>query len=948
MARTSKPHCIGILPNPLRIAGQSFMSYGVTIAFPLQEEKILLAEQDTWLLLAPYLPQISFLDSGAPKVKGEWLLAGHSYAPHEAQKTWESQVRIGNAYKTLRVHGPRQWLNESITDAKPVKSVAINWNSTWGGAFINDNKFGCGVRVENGEVRVPSIEDPDYPWKNPDEKCRPSCTLPIDVMHHRRQAFAGTYGNDYLERYFPGMPADFDKRYFNMAPLDQQIEGFWHGNENYSLKHWHPEIPVINGQLPCVRPALHVGRKGAPLQRIDTPLTTVWMFPEVLLGVIVFHGSVSSSTLDGSEFDRIIAGVESLDSPFLPQEHYEELWTSRTERTVKAVARALDDEPMCPPGFKTRFTKMEEALSRVRPNPGLEKMGERMANKWEEAASSIDDAREASEFITNQFPDIKEQMTKNTIDDNILKNDLKQLFLKYAEAARNDRLDIHGKKFHEQIDEIEKNLNSGNNFFKITEEFKDSILEKISATYNASKEKLDENAFNILDSNKIEQVLESKNLSALLDIESLPNQAESKEYLSKLDPQTIRDGIKSLEKFSQTNDFNQGESNPFENTQVHINKLKDFIESRGDEHADGAQRIIEEIKAYSSIPVKMPDFKPLPADGDFMTYAKDFLANAEPPKFEKLIDEDLSEPDQKCIPGVRMYRRTIGQKRFRNLDMRGAEFEEITFIGCDFSGCNLSESTWRKCVCIGCDLNGAIMENALIHDLMIQWSCFDNLKASGSSWNLTKALYSSYCSADFKNSAWSHSVMMNVDWSDSNWQTSKLKCFITMHSKFGLANFTEINAEQSMWSSSELAESTWNKAVLSRCNLYDSKLPRQWNKSKLTHVCLRGSELLDGNWQGAEFDGVDFSECILVSSDFSEMTSKGLFMIGSDLRESNFSNTKIENGIFTSSDIRGARFIGSSLHHCWFGLSHQNDETDFAGANLLSCNFYPKNDEGKK
>jgi uncharacterized protein YjbI with pentapeptide repeats len=951
MARFSKPNCVGVMPKPLRIGGRSLMSYGVLIAFPLREQGVLLAEQDTWQLLAPYLPQIVCLDDGAPKIRGEWMLAGSTYAPESPLNTWPAEVRIGDACKGLRVYGPRRWEQGNLTEAEPAASVGMSWASTWGGPSVPENTVGCGVRTESGDVVVPSIELPAYPWKNPDDEGRPVCTLPLDAMRPQRRALAGTYGADYLERFFPGMPADFDWRYFNLAPQDQQIEGFWRGDEPYLLRHWHPQIPCIEGQLPRVRAALHVARKGAALERVDTPLTTVWMFPEVLVGVMVFHGWLTSSTLDGSEFDRVIVGVEKLGTPMLPLTQYEDLWTARTERTVHAVARALDDSLLIPPGFVTRFTKLEEAIARYRPNPGLTNMGERLAKQWEAAAASVRDLGGVNEQIKQIFPDIPDKFMGGVVKDTALAEELSQNFLKFAQVCRGSSALDHRKPMHEQLEDIERNLAGNAEMHKLTHEMQESIKERVLANLERNKSEL----INRLGSEgsechaeplrQIDETIASAKTLTSFSEDLMPDAKELKQAAAALDPQVLRDGMKALEQ--QVQNMTADGVGPLsrESAEKQLAKLRGMLEARGDEHADGAQRMAEEARAYAAMASNMPAVPPPPKDGDWVAYVKSFATDLPPPEFKPLDEADLSDPEAACGPGMRMDRRTLGQKRFRGLDLQGAEFDEVIFICCDFSGCNLARSVWRKCSFIGCDFRGAVFEDASIDDLSIQWSCLDGLQAARSSWLSVRQMYGSFCGANFEGGTWKHCVMMRVDWSDSCWVRSQVGHFITMESEFGRADFSEFQAEQSMWSLCKMTDSVWERCKLRRVNLYGSTLPRRWAQASLIHVCLRGSELKDGDWRGATLEGVDFSEAVLVGTDFSGVLAKGLYLISADLRDSDFSDVKVENGMFIGSDIRGCRFAGAGLGQCWFGLSRQDDKTDFAGADVLSCNFHPKREE---
>lgn len=59
---------------------------------------------------------------------------------------------------------------------------------------------------------------------SPDGPYTPMSFGVISRSHPARRAYAGTYDQRWLDETFPFLPQDFDERYYQAAPADQQIE----------------------------------------------------------------------------------------------------------------------------------------------------------------------------------------------------------------------------------------------------------------------------------------------------------------------------------------------------------------------------------------------------------------------------------------------------------------------------------------------------------------------------------------------------------------------------------------------------------------------------------------------------------------------------------------------------------------------------------------------------
>jgi hypothetical protein len=70
---------------------------------------------------------------------------------------------------------------------------------------------------------LPLTEAIDDPVTSPFGEYRPMALGPIPRVFPTRLRYAGTYDDHWKDKIFPFLPPDFDERYYQCAPLDQQI-----------------------------------------------------------------------------------------------------------------------------------------------------------------------------------------------------------------------------------------------------------------------------------------------------------------------------------------------------------------------------------------------------------------------------------------------------------------------------------------------------------------------------------------------------------------------------------------------------------------------------------------------------------------------------------------------------------------------------------------------------
>ncbi len=142
----------------------------------------------------------------------------------------------GHIDKTIAVLGDRQWIEHggSVTLSKPRPFIEkeIDYSCAIGGDLRN--RLGGGIADTKGELlqqKVPSVFYPTEDWSATPKNTRVAGFGPLPPFFGARQQYAGTFDDDWLENRKPLYPVDFDRRFYQSAPQDQQCKGFLSGGE---------------------------------------------------------------------------------------------------------------------------------------------------------------------------------------------------------------------------------------------------------------------------------------------------------------------------------------------------------------------------------------------------------------------------------------------------------------------------------------------------------------------------------------------------------------------------------------------------------------------------------------------------------------------------------------------------------------------------------------------
>lgn len=220
-----------------------------TFTLPRASEPVALHPQQQPLLMADVYsgePGLSAplyeMDFTPRKAACDVLLAGHARAPGgQAVTRLRVGLRIGPIDKCFDVVGDRVWRSgfATVTASEPAAftEMPVSYDRAFGGTVASRdggalasyaaNPVGRGWHPDADSavdgMPLPNTQEAGSEIAYPTNACTPMSLGPIGRAWPQRLRHAGTYDQRWIDETFPFLPEDFDERFHQAAPADQQM-----------------------------------------------------------------------------------------------------------------------------------------------------------------------------------------------------------------------------------------------------------------------------------------------------------------------------------------------------------------------------------------------------------------------------------------------------------------------------------------------------------------------------------------------------------------------------------------------------------------------------------------------------------------------------------------------------------------------------------------------------
>ncbi|HSV60387.1 MAG TPA: DUF2169 domain-containing protein [Variovorax sp.] len=196
------------------------------------------------------------------------IVVGHAHAPPGRTVTeLDAGFRVGPVQKILKVFGDRQWGALGPSAPAPFERMPLVYERAFGGVDARSeqperdwewrNPAGCGFAVRKAHLDgmpLPNIEAADRLVRAWDDRPAPAGFGALGSHWQPRASFAGTYDEAWMKTRQPLLPEDFDERFFQYAPADQQAPHFLMGGEPVATLNLSPQ-----GSLRFNLPKIYLG-----------------------------------------------------------------------------------------------------------------------------------------------------------------------------------------------------------------------------------------------------------------------------------------------------------------------------------------------------------------------------------------------------------------------------------------------------------------------------------------------------------------------------------------------------------------------------------------------------------------------------------------------------------------------------------------------------------------
>jgi len=278
-----------------------------TFVLPKPGEQVRLADGQLPLVMADtftggpgFSAPVNEIDFAPRKHACDVLLVGSAHAPEGKQVArMRAGLHVGTMQKVFEVVGNRVWqaglTSIGASAPQPFTQMPISYDLAFGGAdrYSEDerehdaylaNPVGRGwhKHLKNAWVDgtpLPNIEEVGEAVTSPSGSYKPIALGPLGRGWPQRARYAGTYDDAWLADVFPFLPKDFDERYYQAAPEDQQI-ALPKGPIEVTLSGFRPD-GVRHFALPFFEAPVHVFPKRGEREDLTATLDTIVFEPDM-------------------------------------------------------------------------------------------------------------------------------------------------------------------------------------------------------------------------------------------------------------------------------------------------------------------------------------------------------------------------------------------------------------------------------------------------------------------------------------------------------------------------------------------------------------------------------------------------------------------------------------------------------------------------------------------
>jgi len=888
-------------------------------------------------------------DVGMPKPCGEFLVSGSFFAPQQQPVTGgEVRVRVGAQQKTLYVFGPRQWVMGIPSAPELITEVALEYTNAYGGNGLSTNPDGIGYQQED----LPLIENPEQLLTSANARIEPAGLGVLNPACAQRMRYCGTYDDQYLTKFFPGYPDDFDWQFFLAAAHDQRCEGYYRGDEDYEFHNLHPQQAVIRGQLPGYLTRCFVRQKvqgGLRFSELKLNLDTLWFFPHSDLALQIWRGGIAVTDDEAEQISDIVLAYERQSNPRRDSAYYERALQRRLD-SDDVLLNNFNTLDLIPPGElcamqifqrdalgsndSSAFSNNLDAKIDVTQKMVEEKTAELKKQVDDERARVQSSDPELDKKI-DELLNTKASLTSADPDVEAMKARLEALL---PGITRGDPAKIDLTQF--SFDKIEKIMAEVQALIQSKTDHAKKTLDEASAAIQSEAA----NGLRGLGQTDVANDDSVKKIDDML--QKLKQQDESDNVLA---PLPRLDAKKIMAEFSQ---FDPNLTEAMQNLQS--------MKAAGIDNASTQtmEQMIQDALQQQDHDLEESLFEAQASFKQAYMMGAHRMRNGGSPH-----NEQLAQVAERFIAMV-SRRQSVADQDWACIDLRGRVLDNIDLSNCyleqvDFSGASLrnanlrgailARATLNKADLSGADLSGANLggirahganfTHALFRDCKMSLSDFTRANLSHSTMENVESLEIVINHADFSQAHIKKLKLIELDLKGTNFHAAEIEESAFIQCTLQDIDFSEANLPTCVWADVLFEDVSFERANMSK-NCFVATAPENTRMTRVSfnQANLSGSNLQNMHMAKCRFVDSVLDDAIMNGADLRQSNLSGASAINTQFRKANLEHSQLHQvnlmqGSLAKARLSGASLQGSNLYSVDF-LRSVVGETDFSGCNL--------------
>ena len=827
-------------------------------------------------------------DYALTKPKSDFIIAGHCHTPHQqAALSYPVIAKVGHTERRLVVFGERYWDGKKICAGKPFSSLPLKFEYSFGGPGFAANPLGMGHSSHiqpNIPHALPHIEHPQRLINQPEDVPAPAGFGVIPLTWPQRRAMLGRYDEDYLKNRWPWFGEGFRENFFNATLPENQIEGYFKGDEALSFTNLHPIHSQYQTALPGIRPRLflrRINQEGRKVfDEVAINLDTLWVDVEKEKLVLLWRGWTEVHAQDETVL-TVYVHQERCQDTFHDTAHY---YQCLKQRQAEIEKKWQDEDTQIPDSEKTiefnALSKDEGTVPFIKPA------------KTNEIAAAPE--------ITPEF------------DAASLNAEVERLF---------DKLDLNNKSLPEEVQQQLK-------------EQRELFLKQLESG--------DAKALSAQEMEKNEQQLRQVLAQLDIDIDSLPTPSDKAKkqqhalmYQLGMDQQDMAlpqiDRLWSIiaALFPKIG-LDPDDLSVFQREAEKLNLHEPAIPEDGTIPFKAAlpsvkriQKRLDQGESFENEDLSGLDLSGLRASNANFSGAKLVACKLNHADLSSAIltDADLGHA---VLDHANLREADLRQCQLNNASLNNANLCHIKAEQADFSQAqlqqaqlhhaHLNEAIFADTHCDHADFNEASIQRADFYQASLQHAKFHKALLDESIFEKSNLTQADLSEAQARKSYFKEATMTNVIANHSDLQAADLSSAQIQNAQFISSNLKEAMLEQV-----QAHQATFQNADLTQLRAASAKF---------SEGVFIQTKAQDSNWQGANLQSCDFSYSNLENADFTEADA--------------------QQGCFHAANVKFGRFIATQLQHAdmrqmnlFQGLLEgaQLQQCDFTGANLYGAEF---------